>query len=90
MFRLVVLPCFDLCRSNSFHVHVHVHVMYVCVHFTVTAQHLCWFIHVCACVPLLAAGMCVSVLHVAVNSSKWPFPSILNSFTIVPVTYNSV
>ena len=21
--RLVVLPCFDLCRSNSFHVHVH-------------------------------------------------------------------
>ena len=21
MFRLVVLPCFDLCGSNSFHVH---------------------------------------------------------------------
>ena len=22
MFRLVILPCFDLCRSNSFHVNL--------------------------------------------------------------------
>ena len=38
MFRLVVLPCFDICRSNSFHaIHTYMHVCicsyvsYVCV-----------------------------------------------------------
>ena len=29
MFRFVVLPCFDLRRSNSSHVYTYVHVLYI-------------------------------------------------------------
>ena len=48
MFMLVVLPCFDICRANSFHVSMHVNV-YVCI----ARVYICVFsvcISVCVCV----------------------------------------
>ena len=42
MFRLVVLPCFDLCRSNSSHVH------YMCEYGC--GGYVGGFMRVCVCV----------------------------------------
>ena len=64
MFRLVVLPCFDLCRSNSFHVYVHVRTSGI-----VVQLHIYVFVHLTLLYSVVVIHTCLR--HVSVYKEKF-------------------
>ena len=98
LFRLVVLPCFDLCRSKSFHVCT---CMYVCLSVCLS-NIICMSVCLCVCLSV-CLYVCLSVclmsvcLHLSVSLSngllfppstslQWGFSDVNISQSIPPGT----
>ena len=83
MEKVVVLPCFDICRSKSFHVYMYIHIIYIVYNmiynYTFTTTHI---YHI----ALFPWGVHVHYFTLTYESQKFP-PILCNSYNFIYTYY---